>query len=328
MREDFTWHGGQLDTARARFGERSEPWIDLSTGINPNPWPHTETSPADWAPLPSAAMLKRLEENAARCFGVDPAHVCALPGSEIGLRLLPHVLSLPGLHISPAYRTHSAIFPDGASPERGFPSTGAPRAVLVANPNNPDGKRRSADRMRGWLDHLEQDGNWLIVDEAFADADPAISLAGQIADERRLMIFRSFGKFFGLAGVRLGFVLGPRAIIQRYRHMLGDWPVHAAALAIGTAAYADEKWIERTRRQVRASASRLDDLLCKHGLVPIGRCPLFRLVETGEARILFERLARRAILTRPFDYAPNWLRIGLPGDEAARQRLDKALADG
>ncbi|QIG79059.1 threonine-phosphate decarboxylase CobD [Stakelama tenebrarum] len=328
MSGELTRHGGRLDAARARFGGREQAWIDLSTGINPVPWPDAAACAADWATLPSPAALKALEEQAARYFGVDADHVCALPGSETGLRLLPQILPLPGVHIGPTYRTHSEIFPASRSCEADAALATPPGAILIANPNNPDGRIRSATKMRGLLARLEQQEGWLIVDEAFADTDPAISLATDIGTGRRLIIFRSFGKFFGLAGLRLGFVLAPPRIVRSYRALLGDWPLNAAALSIGTAAYTDGEWIERTRRQLPASAARLDDLLNKHGLTPIGACPLFRLIETGRASALFEGLARHAILTRPFDYAANWLRIGLPGDEAAWRRLDAALADG
>ncbi|WP_156842541.1 threonine-phosphate decarboxylase CobD [Novosphingobium aquimarinum] len=328
MSEGFTWHGGRLDEARAHFGSPAEAWIDLSTGINPEPWPGVGAFAADWTALPSPAKLRTLEATAARHFGVDNDHICALPGSEMGLRLLPQVLRLPGFHIAPTYRTHGAVFPQSLvlDDERDLPQSAA--ALLVANPNNPDGRVHPAATLLDWLERTEQTAGWLLLDEAFADVDPEISLASHVDDARRLILFRSFGKFFGLAGLRLGFVLGPRAIIARYKQLLGDWPVHAGALGVGIAAYDDSKWIEATRQQLRAKAARLDALLSGHRLTLLGQCPLFRLVETDNAQALFERLARRSILTRPFDYAPNWLRLGLPGSEEAWQRLDQALANG
>jgi len=142
------------------------------------------------------------------------------------------------------------------------------------------------------------------------------------------VIFRSFGKFFGLAGLRLGFVIGPRAVIAKFRARLGAWPVSAASIAIGTAAYRDAAWIASSRADLHRWAAALDAVLARHGLAARGGCPLFRLVETDQAEALFERLARRAILTRPFDYDPRWLRLGLPGSEADLARLDTALTLG
>jgi len=143
-----------------------------------------------------------------------------------------------------------------------------------------------------------------------------------------LVVFRSFGKFFGLAGVRLGFVLGPPTLLARIRHRLGAWPLAAAALAIGSTAYRDHPWIAATRALLASEAQRLDAVLRETGLDPIGASPLFRLVECDDARGLFEKLARRFILTRPFADHPRWLRIGLPPSDAARERLREALADG
>ena len=312
----FHWHGGRLADARAHYGGAD--WIDLSTGINPLPWPGAATIAPDWQALPDPAALADLEAAAAAHFGVAPAHVCALPGSEIGLRLLSQLLDRPGCHIAPSYRTHGAAFPeaiqDPAQALRGA-------ALLLANPNNPDGRLFSPADLLGRED-------WLIVDEAFADCMPGASVAPHIGDARRLIVLRSFGKFFGLAGVRLGFLLGPAPIVAACRRLLGDWPVSAAAIAFGRAAYRDRAWISATVEMLAERAARLDALLGRHGLAARGDCPLFRLVETDDAAALFDRLARRAILTRPYDYAPCWLRLGLPADDAAFDRLDAALGHG
>jgi cobalamin biosynthetic protein CobC len=166
------------------------------------------------------------------------------------------------------------------------------------------------------------------VDEAFVDASPDHSLAAEIGDDVPLILFRSFGKFFGLAGLRLGFVLGPSSLIAAFRARLGAWPVSSAALAIGTAAYRDQAWIVETRARLTADKAALDAVLNGHGFAPIGESPLFRLIETEDAQALFDRLARHAILTRPFDYDPRWLRLGLPGSREGLDRLDRALRDG
>ena len=327
MSDGWTFHGGRLSEARALFGDGDEPWLDLSTGINPTPWPGADDMPVDWRRLPDEAGLRDLEAAAAAHFGVDPLYICAVPGTEIGLRMLGAMLPGGGLHVAPTYRTHGAIFP-GSRP---VPVTDLPLAagnIVLANPNNPDGRILSRDRLHDQLAQMAGSAGRLIVDEAFADAVPDISLAAQVGDDRPLILFRSFGKFFGLAGVRLGFVLGPRTLVAGYRAALGSWPVSSAALAIGTAAYRDRHWIAAMREALFEQAEALDVVLRRHGLSPIGACPLFRLIETDDAGALFDRLARRAILTRPFDYQPRWLRIGLPGSAEALTRLDRALGDG
>ena len=326
--EDFTWHGGRLAQARAIFGDGPEPWIDLSTGINSRPWPGAAAIAPDWCNLPDPQGLVKLEEAAAAYFGADPDHVCAVPGSEMGLRLLGALFELPARHLTPAYRTHGAIFPvSRAVASLDAPPT-EPTMLVLANPNNPDGRMLPRASLREWLDWEETAGGWMIVDEAFADVTPDISLAGDVDCEGRLIVMRSFGKFFGLAGVRLGFMIAPRRIVAALRHFLGDWPVSAAAIAIGTAAYHDLDWIASARKAIDLRARALDTLLMRHGLEAKGECPLFRLVECPDAHGLFERLARHRILTRPFEERSDWLRFGLPAGEAQLDRLDRALRDG
>lgn len=324
MSTRWTWHGGGIEAARRHFGEGD--WIDLSTGINPHPWPGAADMAFDWQRLPEPEALARLETVAASFFGVDARHVCAVPGSEIGLRLIGALVGGPARHVAPSYRTHGEMVPDCASiePEAARRHDGT---LILANPNNPDGRLTDAAVMQVLLTARGAD-DWLLVDEAFADADPAASVAPSVDDGRRLIVFRSFGKFFGLAGVRLGFVIAPQAIVAALRERLGAWPVSAAAIAIGTAAYADCDWVAATRTRLPADADALDTQLMRQGHRSTGDCPLFRLIEVDDAQNLFEQLARRAILTRPFADRPNWLRIGLPADAAARARLDAALADG
>lgn len=321
MSSRWTWHGGGVAAAQAHFG--GDDWLDLSTGINPHPWPGSV--PLDWRHLPDERRLRELERAAADYFGCDAAHVCAVPGTEVGLRLIGDMLPGPAFHLAPTYRTHTEMADSRpVSPERLHEADGA--NLILANPNNPDGRLLARDVMRDLL-HRRGEG-WLLVDEAFADCHPAHSVAADVADGRRLLLFRSFGKFFGLAGLRLGFVLGPRPIITALRRKLGAWPVSVAAIAIGTAACRDGEWIAAMRAQLQREAAEMDAMLRAAGFTPRGACPLFRLIVCDDAMALFERLARRAILARPFDYAPHWLRLGLPGSAAVSARLQAALCDG
>jgi cobalamin biosynthetic protein CobC len=323
MNDLWTWHGGALDAAKRHFGESDAAWIDLSTGINPMPWPGTETLRIDWHCLPEPGALADLEAAAATFFGVEARHVCAVPGTEIGLRLVGRLIGGDASHVVPGYRTHGAMFAgSGAIARDAAADSGG--TLVVANPNNPDGHILDLHAVRA----ARPPHDWLLVDEAFADAQPAMSVAREVSNDRRLIVFRSFGKFFGLAGVRLGFVIGPQPLLSELRALLGAWPLSAAALAIGTAAYRDHEWAAAARARLPVSAAALDDVLKRHDLTPTGDCPLFRLVETPDARVLFERLARAAILTRPFADRPQWLRFGLPADAAALARLDAALAGG
>lgn len=323
----WTWHGGGLAAAKAHFGEGPLPWIDLSTGINPHPWPGAEDVVIDWHRLPDDGSLADLEAAAARYFGTDPANVCALPGTEIGLRLFGETLATDVRYVVPSYRTHGEMV-GGAVPLAAGALNAAERQTLIlANPNNPDGRIYSRSVVLDLLDCRGKDG-WLVIDEAFADATPEASVAAHVGDDRRLVIFRSFGKFFGLAGLRLGFMLGPSAEVAWMRKRLGAWPVSAAAIAIGTAAYRDGAWIDATRSQLRQDAKQLDAILARAGLRPKGNCPLFRLVEVGDADMTFRLLASQSILVRPFDDYPQWLRLGLPKDAEEMARLEAALHGG
>lgn len=328
MSDRWTSHGGGLEAAKRHFGasKAGGDWIDLSTGINPHPWPGAAMMAFDWQRLPEPEALTRLEETAAAYFGVEARHLCAVPGSEIGLRLAGQLIGSSAHHIAPGYRTHGEMVADSA-PIDADTAGRLSGTLILANPNNPDGRVIDGDAMRAMLRGREA-GGWLLVDEAFADADPQASIAASVDDNERLVVFRSFGKFFGLAGVRLGFVIAPHDIAAKLRERIGAWPLSAAASAIGTAAYADDGWIAATRRRLPDEAATLDAVLARQGYRPIGACPLFRLIEVPDARALFERLARHSILTRPFADQPHWLRIGLPADADARARLGTALADG
>lgn len=324
MTDPWTWHGGGLDAAKHHFGGTD--WIDLSTGINPDPWLGADEIAIDWQRLPDTNALLQLEEIAARFFGVDPEYVCAVPGTEIGLRLTGSLIGGEARYIAPSYRTHSEMIADAAAIDpAGIEHHDG--TLILANPNNPDGRVIESALLHDLLDRRAPD-DWLLVDEAFADPDPTISLAGLVSDTRNLVIFRSFGKFFGLAGVRLGFVLGPPSILDRLRRLLGAWPLSAAAVAIGTAAYQDAAWIAGARRRLPEQAAALDAILMGVGHQPMGECPLFRLIEVDDAGSLFERLTNAAILTRPFADQPQWLRIGLPSGEDASARLSAAITHG
>ncbi|MDB5726302.1 MAG: aminotransferase class I/II-fold pyridoxal phosphate-dependent enzyme [Novosphingobium sp.] len=316
-----TLHGGRLADARARFGGEEADWLDLSTGINPNGWTPPTGTALDWRALPDPHGLARLERTAAAYFGADPELCLAVPGSEAGLRALARVLGLPGVHLPLCYGTYAEAF---AAPRA---ASRVPSVLVLGNPNNPDGALVTRETLLAALERQERNGGWLIVDEAFADCAPAWSIAHEVAEHRRLIVTRSFGKFFGLAGVRLGFVLAPTALLAGLRQLYGEWPICAAALSFGAEAYADAPWIARTRAQLPMAAEALDDVLMRHGLSPRSSCPLFRLTESPVAHDLFTALAQRHILTRPFAEHPKLLRFALPDDAAALARLDSALEE-
>ena len=139
------------------------------------------------------------------------------------------------------------------------------------------------------------------------------------------MVLRSLSKTYGLGGLRLGFALAGAETAASIRAALGPWPVSGPAIAIGAPALADDAWREAAKARLCTNAARLDRLLQKAGLKVLGGTRLFRLAESAEATDLFNRLGSAGILVRQFDYAPNWLRFGIPGGDNEWERLAAVL---
>jgi cobalamin biosynthesis protein CobC len=332
----FAHHGGRLGVARSLFPNVPQPWVDLSTGINPRSYPAPRASQRARNRLPEPTDLARLEALAADAFGVaDPARVVATPGTECALRLLPQLANLrAAVIVGPTYGSHADAWTRAGALTQTIAiddvQSHAERAVCltIVNPNNPDGRIVSRDRLLSLHDSLGRHGGMLIVDEAFADVVPEVSVASAAgnADAPRLVVLRSFGKFFGLAGLRLGFIVASPSLASAMRGLLGEWPVSSDALAAGLAAYADRRWADRERDALRRSARRLDGLLESSGFELAGGTSLFRLARAADARERFARLLAAGILVRPFDFAPDLLRFGLPRGREQWRRLGAALS--
>ncbi len=318
-------HGGRLADAMRLFPHAPSPWVDLSTGVNPVPW--SDEGSADDSCLPDPAATLTLEAAAAACFGVAADHVAAVPGSELALRLLPGVVRAPQVGIvSPTYSSHEQAWSarDGVVRRlaRDNLSLAGLQAVVLGNPNNPDGGVMSRNDVLELAESMERRNGWLIVDEAFADVTPEVSVADRAAG--RLIVLRSFGKFFGRPGLRLGFVVASPAVLGRLRDLVGEWPVSAQATIVGRAAYADRTWQTAARARLQEDAARMDRDLTDSGFTVTGGTSLFRLATHAQAGERFRRLAEQGILTRPFTDQPTWLRLGLPKPED-RARVTAAL---
>ena len=317
-------HGGNLDVALRRFGGRPEEWIDLSTGINRQPYPVGNLPPRHWTALPSRTEIDSLHE-AARSVYATTAQIVALAGAQAAIQLLPW-LALPGRAriLSPTYNEYAPVLAScGGQVEEVSELdalTGADLAVVV-NPNNPDGRAHDPAQLLALASRVGR----LVVDESFADAVPAVSMAAE-AGRTGLLILRSFGKFYGLAGLRLGFALGGEADIAALAAMAGPWPVSGVAIEIGRRALLDRCWAEATRMRLARDSSRLDGLATATGWRLVGGTPLFRLYETRDAAAAQVGLARTKIWSRIFASRPGWLRLGLPGDEVEWKRLADALS--
>lgn len=322
----FSRHGGALDAARRTFSKVPEPWLDLSTGINPRPYPVEGLQPADWARLPDEGAVTALERAAALRYATPPwIEAVAAPGTQAIIQRLPALIGGTDVRVlGRTYGEFAQVYSAAGARVTTVPSlerlAGADVAILV-NPNNPDGRLVApADLLP-----LASRVGALVVDEAFADALPAsASLVPQLPASR-IVVLRSFGKIHGLAGLRLGFAVAPQPFVGALRRALGPWAVSGPALAVGTRALKDRAWLAATKVRLGEDGARLGYLLRQAGAEPVGDTPLFRLVSHVAAPALFVALARRGILVRPFSGEPRWLRFGLPGVEAEWQRLDHAL---
>jgi len=326
-------HGGDLGAARRQFPGAPEPFIDLSTGINPRPYPLPHLPVEVFARLPEADALAELAIVAARGYGA-PSAACVVPapGTQILLPLVAGVIPVGrAAVVVPSYPEHAraaALAGHQVEAVRDIADCGDADIVILGNPNNPDGRLLDRASLIALAHKLSARGGVLVVDEAFMDVGPpAASLAPDVL-RANIVVLRSFGKFFGLAGLRLGFALAAPALAARLTATLGPWAVSGPALAVGTKALADAAWIDQTRRELAQDAQKLDAVLVSAGLDIIGGTSLFRLARFSAAPALFEKLGRAGILVRRFPDHAEWLRFGLPADEEAWRRLAGALASG
>ena len=327
-------HGGNLRRAESLFPAAPRPWIDLSTGINPHAYPVPSLSPEAFCRLPEPDDLARLKQAAASVYGAASAdHLAAAAGTQI---LLPLLIEARFGTFSPEGKTAAILSPTYAEHAQMAQLAGfavretqevadlfAADLAIVVNPNNPDGRLIGRDELLMLGRHLAGRGGLLVVDEAFVDVlAPGASVADSVHDG--LAVLRSFGKFYGLAGVRLGFAVASIPVAARLSARLGPWVIPGPTLAIGLAALSDTAWQQEMRQRLDREAGELDRLLATAGLAVAGGTSLFRYVRNERAERLFLHLGEAGILVRRFAERPNTLRIGLPRPEQWK-RLEEAL---
>jgi cobalamin biosynthesis protein CobC len=322
-------HGGGLAIAAARYGGRIEDWLDLSTGINPCPPALPPIDARLWHRLPDRECDEDARCAARDFYGTGAIMPLAVPGTQSVIQLLPRLLQgdKKAAILSPTYGEYGRSFArhglmvdcidDLAAVNRDH------GLVVVVNPNNPTGRAFEPGVLLALAETMRQWGGTLVVDEAFGDCMPHLSLASAVGQHDNLVIFRSFGKFFGMAGVRLGFVIANDAISNQFADGLGPWAVSGPALGIASALLRGDNALIRQVIGVRKAA--LDAALTAAGLNIIGGTPLFSLIENKQAKALHEHLCGDHILTRIFDYADTWVRIGLTPNAEADRRLALSL---
>lgn len=293
-------HGGGLDAAIAKFGGVRTDWLDLSTGINPVPYPMPKLPADAFTALPDQAALDRLVGLARRFWQVpDGAAILPASGASALIAQLPRMIDAGRVEIpGPTYNEHGAAFRAAGwtLDEDAFD------ALVAVHPNNPDGLMWDADKLAA---------PFTVIDESFCDVTPDQSHIA-LAARDGTVVLKSFGKFWGLAGLRLGFAIGDPAIIAPLQEALGPWAVSGPALTIGAEALSDPAWADETRLRLARDAARLDDLVTRKGAVSLGGTDLFRLYQVQDAKAAQAHLASHKIWSRVFPYADNWLRLGLP----------------
>ena len=322
-------HGGRLRTAARQWNIALEDWLDLSTGIAPDAWPVPQLPHDCWRRLPEDD--DGLEDAARACYGA--ASLLVVPGSQAAIMALPRLRPAgTAAVLAPSYGEHAAAWRAAGHDVTAFAAAdlaaaaATADAVVLVNPNNPDGTRFGRERLLAAAQALAR-GGWLVVDEAFADADPGDSLASVAgtAAAPNLIVLRSLGKFYGLAGARVGCVIAAPHVLDRLREAIGPWAVSHPARFIAKNAWSDVEWQTAQRHRLTAASARLADMLRAAGLGESRGTALFRYIATPRTGEIFDALARQGILVRRFD-APAALRFGLPGAEREWARLAQALA--
>ena len=325
-------HGGRLDAAVERFGGRAEKWLDLSTGINPATYPIGDIDKRHWQRLPDQKAWLEAAEAARWAYGgTEHAAISLAAGSQAHIQLLPTLYKPQdvaivgftyqehGIHWRKA--GHQVFVTDGLES-----AEATARIIIVVNPNNPDGRIHDRDELIELSRRLAAKGGLLVVDEAFGETAPRSSVADQ-AGRDGLIVLRSLGKFYGLAGVRFGAALTFENLARRLEEGLGPWAVSGPALAVATQALNDTKWQKKAAKKLVAGREQLEEVLLSNSHEVVGGTGLFVLSRHGQAERLWQHLAKAHILTRSFSGKPEWIRFGIPGSKAAFNKLDKALAD-
>ncbi|WP_299794724.1 threonine-phosphate decarboxylase CobD [uncultured Shewanella sp.] len=333
-------HGGRLLDMAERYGIEESDWLDLSTGVSPWHYPVPDIPTSAWNRLPEDE--DGLSTAADRYYG--GCNALPVAGSQAAIQTLPQVLGVkrggPGRVLLPevGYKEHERAWRMqgwqveyyGKSPElSGQAYTQLPTAeqiarcdvLLLINPNNPAAGLIPVEQMTSWLEVLTRNGGYLIVDEAFMDSTPEHSVNG--LDSQNLIVLRSIGKFFGLAGVRAGFLFAPTRIREAVQEFLGPWCLSGPARYITAKALADTEWQQLQSVRLKRASTRLRQLLLSLG-EPVAGTSLFQCVYLPQAPVWFEHLCQHGVLTRLTDEG-DALRFGLPADEEQWARLSVAL---
>jgi len=345
-------HGGAVDRAARRYGIPASDWLDLSTGINPIAYPVPDIESAHWQRLPLTSELDGLKAAATQYYNVPATdHLVCAPGTQALIQMIPFWLKdrmakqvAHHVHVmGPTYGEHDRCWQRAGyqcqlhqtdpavrlAKAHGILSTAEPGTVIIlVNPNNPDAAMFSpADIFE--LGKLADTRNcWLVVDEAFMDCQPDQSVCSQIDQLQTTIVLRSFGKFFGLAGARLGCAVMDRNLASDLESRIGPWAIPGPTIIAGAQAFLDSEWQQQSRFRLRTDAKRLDDLITNNSKLALtGGTDLFRYYDSEDCFTLADHLGERGILVRLFDHDARKMRFGLPGTDGDWKRLEDAMRD-
>lgn len=327
-------HGGRLNAAATRYGIPVADWVDLSTGIAPYAYPVPPLPASSWQRLPECD--DGLEQVACAYYGVE--RCLPLPGSQAAIQLLPRLRSASVVSLLPTtYSEYAAGWQRAGHRVNACPANDLLHAatvtdvIMLGNPNNPTGQTFGRDQLLLIASELHRHGGWLVIDEAFADStheSPTTSMAALAGTNLapNLIVLRSIGKFFGLAGARVGFMMAQAGLLDAMAEEIGPWAIAHPSRVAACAALADFSWQREQRQRLHDDSRRLTDLFRVSGLENSSGSELFRYLETRHAEKMQDFFAQRGILLRLFN-TPLAVRIGLPATESAWQRLTTALLE-
>ncbi len=325
-------HGGALDRAVAKYGGEKAQWLDLSTGINPDPYPLPKVRSDVWHRLPDEELLEACHDAARKYYRSSAGvGIIAAPGTQALIQLLPQLTQAQKVWIvGPTYNEYERVFARCAETiiRQDLPQQiDDIDLIVVGLPNNPDGRLIDVDAVVELSRQLHIRGGLVLVDAAFGDVlNEGRHQLAELPSATGVLVLRSFGKFFGLAGLRLGFALGAPELIERIRDLLGPWAASGPSLAVGASAMRDHDWIDRAGEKLVQMRSQVEALLLRHGFTLVGATDLFVTASHDESKVCANILAQNHILVRTFDDNPDWIRFGLPGSQQELSRLENVLA--
>lgn len=330
-------HGGNLRQVAKKYGYPIEQWLDLSTGINPSGFKPAPLSDACWQRLPEND--DGLIEAALNYYG--QSNFVLTPGSQWMIQNLPAIKETlvgpeqidigPVLLPKQGYQEHRLAWQESGfdieyyEAQPTISQLNHCSVCVVIQPNNPTGQCYDQSQLNDWLAILKDNEAWLVVDEAFVDCTPDKSMLDRSGEEG-LIVLRSIGKFFGLAGIRIGCIFAWTALLEKVNAAMGPWAISHPSREVAIQAFHNINWQRYAIEKCHDQSKKLRDVLIKYFQIKPTGTALFQTVYLDRSEEIFEHLCQHKILVRLLD-CQTGLRFGLPPDRPeCWQKLEQALA--